>query len=81
MIKHLSQTISQQQQMNWAIPEKNKQQGRGMGVEDMEFPGVLKNSQVLSVSWGFNLIKNNGEFQQVIKRKSCGISRGCWFTP
>ena len=32
--------------VEWAIPEKNQTGGEGRGVEDMEFPGVLKKEYV-----------------------------------
>ena len=48
------------------------------GVEDMEFPGVLKKH---NSKWNFQgLIENNVKFLGVaIKKKSCGISRGLSF--
>ena len=38
----------------WAIPEKNPNTSTGAGVEDMEFPGVLKKEHVeipLKANW------------------------------
>ena len=51
---------------------------KNKGVEDMEFPGVLKK---YNSKWNFQgLIKNNVKFLRVaIKKKSCGISRGLGF--
>ena len=47
------------------------------GVENMEFP--LQGYCSQWIFWG--LIKNNWEFLWVIKKKSCGISRGLLFRP
>ena len=47
------------------------------GVQDMDVPGVSKNSKW--IFWG--LIKNNAEFPEVTKKKLCGVSRGLGFTP
>ena len=44
----------------------------------MEIPGVLKKLQLRNFQ---DLIKNNVEFPEVIKKKSCGISRGLGFRP
>ena len=46
-------------------------------VEDMEFRGVLKKKQVDFPG----LSKNNAEYPGVVKKKSCGISRGPGFRP
>ena len=47
------------------------------GVQDMDVPGVSKNSKW--IFWG--LIKNNAEFPEVTKKKLCGVSRGLGFVP
>ena len=43
----------------------------------MEFPGVFKNCKSIFQEF----IKNNMEFPEVIKKKTCGISRGLGFRP
>ena len=54
----------------WAIPEKPHREGGGAtGVEDMDFPGVLKKQQVEFPGVNFK----NVEFPALIKKKSCGI--------
>ena len=57
--------------------KKKKKKKKTDWVEDMEFPGVLKNSK-----YNFQgLIKNNIEFPGLIKEKSFGISGGLDFRP
>ena len=58
----------------------NQNRGRGEeGVEDMEFPGVLK-KKASGIS-GRGLIKNDLELRGMIKEESCGISKGLGFRP